>query len=100
MPVPVKIGEFLIKTTKSNDLDEALHKVFDDYLELKIKNLKEIINNFQEKWGMDFEQFKKNITENDTQKDLYSFESEKDFWEWEEAVTLKNHYEDIKNQWM
>ncbi len=31
MPIPAKIGEILIKTTKSNDMDEALLKVLKDY---------------------------------------------------------------------
>ncbi len=100
MPMPAKIGEILIKTTKSNDLDEALFKVLEDYFILKIKNLEETIDYFQKKWGMNFEEYKSNIAKNTLQKDHYSFECEKDFWEWEEAVTLKNHYETIKNQWM
>ncbi len=99
MPMPAKIGEILIKTTKSNDLDEALYKILEDYLHLKIKNLEEIIFNFQKKWGMDFDEYKSRIAQK-TLKEDYSFECEKDFWEWEEAVTLKNHYEKIKNQWI
>ncbi len=49
---------------------------------------------------MNFEEYKSNIVKNTLQNDRYSFECEKDFWEWEEAITLKNHYETIKNQWM
>lgn len=67
---------------------------------MKIKNLEETIDNFQKKWGMNFEEYKSNIVKNTLQNDRYSFECEKDFWEWEEAITLKNHYETIKNQWM
>ena len=35
---------------------------------------------------MSFEEFKEKIKEN------YSYEVEKDFWEWEEAETLKQYY--------
>jgi len=34
------------------------------------------------------------------QKDIYSFEVEQNFWRWEEAETLKKHYEEIKSQWI
>lgn len=95
-----KLGEFLIKTTGSKDIDDAFCKFFLDYLELKLKSLDEIIDGFQKKCGMDFDKFKKNLKEETLKKDIYSFDTEKDFWQWEEAETLKKHYEEIKKQWI
>ncbi len=101
MPVmSPKLGEVLVKTTHSKDIDDALNKVFSEYLELKLKALQEIIDGFQQKWGMSFDEFKRHLKEGTLKEDAYSFNTEKDYWQWEEAETLKKHYEDIKGQWI
>lgn len=94
-----KLGEFLINTTKAKDIDDAFHKIFLEYLELKLKSLDEKNLEFQNKWEMNFDKFKKNLKERKLHN-IYSFEIEKDFWEWEKAETLKKHYEDIRRQWI
>jgi hypothetical protein len=98
--VSTRLGKFLVKTTGAKDIDNALELVFTDYLELKLKNLEEIIKNFQTKWGMSFETFKNKMKEGIPKKDSYSFEVEQDFWKWEEAETLKQHYETLKREWI
>ncbi len=100
--VSPKIGEFLLKTTGSKDIDESLHKILIDYLEIKLKELNETINDFEKKWGMNFEEFKRKLKEDISRagNENYSFETEKDFWKWEEAETLKKHYTEIKDLWM
>ncbi len=95
-----KLGEVLVKTTHSKDIDDALNKIFSEYLELKLKTLQETIVEFQKKWGMTFEKFKKHFKEGTLKEDTYSFNTEKDYWQWEEAETLKKHYEKIKGQWI
>jgi hypothetical protein len=101
MPVmSLKLSEILVKTTHSKDLDDALNKILSEYLELKLKTLNETINTYQMKWGMNFKEFEKSIKDKTLKKDVYSFDTEKDFWQWEEAETLRKHYEEIKKQWM
>lgn len=95
-----KVGEFLIKATGSKDIDDAFSRVLLEYLELKLKYLDEIINDFQKKWEMNFDEFKKRSKEGMLKKDGYSFDTERDFWQWEEAETLKKHYDEMKKQWM
>jgi hypothetical protein len=95
-----KLGEFLIKTTKAKDIDNAFQKVFTEYLELKLKDLHETIEKFQNKWGTGFEEFKKRLKSGTLKKDAYSFDVEQDFWQWEEAETLKKHYESLKEEWI
>ncbi len=100
MPVMTpKLSEVLIKTTHSKDIDDALNKIFSEYLELKLKTLLEAIDGFQKKWGMSFEEFKRHFKEGNFKEDTYSFDIENDFWQWEEVETLKKHYEEIKGQW-
>ena len=95
-----KLSEVLVKTTHSKDIDDALNKIFSEYLELKLKRLQQTIEEFEKKWNMSFEKFKKRIKENTLKADIYSFDTEKDYWQWEEAVTLRKHYEEIKGQWI
>jgi hypothetical protein len=95
-----KLGEFLIKTTKAKDIDNAFQKVFTEYLELKLKDLQRITERFQDKWGIDFPEFKKRMRNNSLGKEAYSYDVEQDFWQWEEAETLKKHYETLKKEWM
>ncbi len=101
MPVvSPKLGEVLVKATHSKDIDDALNKIFSEYLELKLKTLQEKIDEFQKKWNMNFDEFKRQFKEGILKKDSYSFGTETDYWQWEEAETLKKHYEEIKGQWM
>ncbi|KKO20486.1 MAG: hypothetical protein DCC43_15950 [Candidatus Brocadia sp.] len=95
-----KLGEFLVKTTKAKDIDDAFQRVFTDYLELKLKNLQETIEQFQSRWKMTFEEFKIMPKGPSFEKDAYSYDVEQDFWQWEEAETLKKHYESLKKEWM
>jgi hypothetical protein len=77
-----------------------LWKVLSEYLELKTKALDERIATFERKWGMTFEEFSRRCEEGRLKKDTFSYEVEKDFWEWEKVVTLKRHYEVLKARWM
>ena len=95
-----KLSEVLVKTTRAKDIDDALNKIFSEYLELKLKKLQQTIEEFEKKWDMSFEKFKKRTKENTLKSDIYSFDTEKDYWQWEEAVTLRKHYEKIQGQWI
>ena len=95
-----KLSEALVKATYARDVEDAFNRVFSEFLELKLSQLQQIIETYQAKWGVPFEEFKKQIKEGTLKKDAYSFETENDFWQWEEAETLNEHYINIKNQWM
>lgn len=95
-----RLGEFLIRTTGTPDIDGALHKVFADYMELKLSSLNGVIEALRLKWGRDFESFKADMKDGKLGKNPYSHEVEMDFWEWEEAETLKKHYETLKEEWI
>ena len=101
MPVmSPKLSEVLVKATHSKDIDDALNKIFSEYLDLKLKKLQQTIEELEKRWNMSFEEFNKYIKENTLKADAYSFKTENDFWQWEEAETLKIHYEEIKGQWI
>jgi len=101
MPVmTAKLSEALVKATFARDVNDAFNKIFTEYLVLKLNQLQHTIECLQEKWGTSFEEFKNQIAENKLSRDSYSYDVEKDFWQWEEAETLREHYNDIKSQWM
>ena len=101
MPPPLSpdLGSHLLKATRSRDLDEALETVLTEYLTLKIEKLQQTTNRLEKKWEMSFSTFKRRLSENDLSEDAYSQEVEEDFWEWEEAETLKAHYQKVQEEW-
>lgn len=88
-----QVGELLLKATHSQDLDESLHKVLRDYLDLKLRALASDIHQLEEKWGCAFTEFRERT------KDDYSYEVEKTFWEWEQLEILKSHYQAVHERW-
>jgi hypothetical protein len=90
-----RLGEFLTKATQTPDLETALWKVLLEYVELKRKALREQVAQLEGKWGMSFEEFSRRCQEGSLQADPYSWEVERDFWAWEKAVTLLQHYETL-----
>lgn len=98
--IPPRLGALLTELVEIPDIGMALRKVLSEYLELKSKALEERIAAFEAKWGMSFEEFSQKCAEGTLAGDAYSYEVERDFWEWEQAVTLQNHYESLRLQWM
>lgn len=80
------IHKILTDLTGETRLDVALHLATKDLVRLKFKEAEEQRKRFEERYQMDFEAFKQawgkgQITGN------YSYEVERDYWEWEAAVT-------------
>lgn len=88
-----QVGELLLQATQSQDLEEALHKVLGEYLDLKLASLAAEISRFEEKWGCPFTDFQEKT------KREYRYEVERDFWEWERLETLKAHYQALRERW-
>ena len=95
-----QIGEFLIKATHLPDIDAALKKVLTEYIELKTADIGGKINKYESKWKMTFKEFEDACKNNKLKVDAYSYEVEKDFWEWEQLDSLFKYYEDIKSKWI
>lgn len=100
MPVlPPRVGAHLLKATRSRDLDEAFEKVFSEYLALKIRALEQTTDRLEEKWGMDLATFKRRMADRELPGDGYAYDVEQDFWQWEEAESLKAHYQQVQAEW-
>ena len=88
-----QVGDLLLKVTHSQDLEEALHKVLREYLDLKIDSLAAEISRLEEKWVCSFAEFREKT------KEEYTYEVEREFWEWERLETLKSHYQALRERW-
>lgn len=100
LAISPKLGEFLIKTTQTPDVETALRQVLREYLELKLKELGKELEQFESKWNMSFDEFKEKCEQRKIDGDVFSYEVEKDFWNWEKAESLKKYHEELKSQWM
>lgn len=98
--VSPRASVLLTQVTDVSDLETALWKALTEYIELKIDFLKERIQTFESKWGMTFEQFSKRIEEGTLDQDAYDYEVESDYWDWEKAETLLEHYKSLRAKWM
>ena len=90
--VSPKLGEFLTKVTQTPDLETAFWQVFNEYVAMKLAALHETNKEYERKWGMTFEEFARQSRDGILEEDAYSWKVEQDFWDWEQTVTLLNHY--------
>jgi len=95
--VSPRIAAFLNQVSTTPDMELALWKVFSEYLDLKIKKHLHVSKEFEAKWGMTFAEFLRRTETNELGKDIYSYEVESDYWEWEAAETLLAHYRLLKS---
>jgi hypothetical protein len=100
MTVSPRVGVLLTQVAETADLDTALLKVLSEYIELKVNLLQDRIQAFESKWGMTFEEFSLRCEKGTLDRDAFGYEVESDFWEWEKAGTLLQHYETLQAQWM
>ncbi len=97
LTISPKLGSLLTRTTKTPDLETALWKVLSEYVEMKILALKKTTTQLEEKWNMSFDEFSQRSRSKTLDKDIYSWETEQDFWAWEQALTLLEHYETLES---
>lgn len=69
-------------------LDTAVRIAVKDSLIHRLEDIEPKIEEFEEKYGKDFEAFRKSW-EDDEIEDKYSYDVESDYWKWEELVTRK-----------
>jgi hypothetical protein len=91
-----RAGNLLTRVAETPDLEAALWKVLSDYIDLKIRSLREEINVFEAKWKMSFVEFSEKCADGTLDSDPYAYEVESDFWAWEQAETLLQHYETLR----
>ncbi|MDZ7290084.1 MAG: hypothetical protein ONB44_13435 [candidate division KSB1 bacterium] len=76
----------LAELTGEERFDVALYLATKDLVQLKLLEAVRQIKTFAERYGMAFEKFEQ-AWENDQVADKYSYDVEKDYWQWEAAQT-------------
>ena len=84
--IPKPIFRVLTQMTHQPRIDVALSVAVKDWIRLKLKEVDEERSTYERKYGMNFDEFKQKMHA-DLIPDRYSYEVEKDYWEWESAIT-------------
>ena len=100
LSLPPRLSLILTQLVPTPDPGLALQKVISEYIDLKIAACQETIQRFEAKWGKDFDGFSQARSDDTLGIDPYSYAVESDFWEWEAATTLLEHYVTLRQQWM
>jgi len=74
--------KILTELTGERRFDVALHLATKDWVRLKLQEAEQQIKSFEQRYEMPFEKFQQ-AWENDQITDKFSYEVEKDYWEWE-----------------
>jgi len=85
--------KLLFELTGSMDVNSAIRELFKDAVEHRLEKINKEIENFEKKYGMKFSDFKE-AWEKDAILNKYSYEIEKDFWEWEGLISRKRKLEE------
>ncbi len=80
------IHKILVDLTGETRFDVALHLATKDLVRLKLKEAEEQRKGFEGRYQMAFETFKRAWSEGQI-PNKHSYEVERDYWEWEAAVT-------------
>jgi len=67
---------------------------------IEIAFLMQQIEAFESKWEGTFEEFSERCQAGTLGQDPYAYEVESDFWDWEKAETLLQHYGALQIRWM
>ena len=95
LTISPRIGNLLVQVADTSNLETALWKVLGDYISLKTDALRQEIGAFEAKWLMPFTEFAEKFGDGDLSVDAYAYDVESDFWAWEQAETLLEHYEGL-----
>ncbi len=96
--LPKSVHNVLSRLTGQSRSDIALSLAIKDLVRLRLSEAQARIAEFEKKYNMTFSEFEE-ACENGKIQDPYSYEVEKDDWEWEAAVTDMESLEEI-SRWL
>lgn len=80
------VYEILQQTAGDSNINDALSKILKDFFQLKVEALKEKISAYEKKYDMSFAEFE-DACKSGKIENSYSYEIEKDNWDWEASIT-------------
>ena len=96
--LPNPVYEALRQLTHESRVDVALPLALKDLLKLKMQNMGEKIAAFEKKYGMSYAEFEQACRDGRIE-DPYSYEVEKDDWEWGTFLMERKELEMVA-QWL
>ena len=84
------VKSILMKHSHKDSLEESLNEILKNEIQRKIKKNMLMIKHFERKYNTDFETFEEKRVTKET-----PYETERDYFEWDMAVTL---IEDLKEE--
>ena len=88
------IYRILTDLTREERVEVALPLAMKDWVRLRLHETQEQRRQFELLYGMDFAAFKRDWHEGRIQ-DAHSYEIERDYWEWEAAITDEERLQQI-----
>lgn len=95
---PNSVYEIIRQLTGEKNIDSALPLALKDWMRLKVQELEQKVAALEKKYGLEFEEFEDSCR-NGKLENPFSYEVEKDNWEWEAALTEKEDLEEMA-QWL
>jgi hypothetical protein len=84
----------LTDLTQESRVEVALPLAVKDWVRLKLKEARGQQEEFQQRYAMDFDTFKQSWQQGRI-SDRHSYEVERDYWEWEAAVTDQERLQEM-----
>jgi hypothetical protein len=88
----------LIELTGQSQVDVALLMTLRDAVEHRLEKIGSALQDYEQKYGMTFQQFEAQARTGEI-PDRFSYEKEKDYFEWDSLVTRKRKLEEIQ-RWL
>lgn len=89
------LSHVLVKLTNQNSIDLALTVLVQDLIRLRLKEVAEAKRAFEQKYNMTFDEFKSKWQAG-LLPDRHGYEIERDYWEWEGAVTNETSLHELR----
>ena len=86
--------QILTELTQEQRLDVALTMAVKELIRLKLKEATGFRQEFEQRYNMTFEAFQ-SAWNQDQIEDKHSYETERDYWEWEASITDENRLQDM-----
>ncbi len=90
-----EIQKKIYQITEKTDMEQALNALLDEYFSLKIFYIRQEILHYEYKWNMTYNEFEKKSVE---MEKGFTYDLEKDYYDWGEKVALLEYYQKFKNE--
>jgi len=87
----------IFQITEKKDMEQALNALLDEYYSLKIFYIRQEILRYEYKWNMTYGEFEKKSVEI---PNGFTFELEKEYYDWGEKIALLEYYQKSKSEWI